>query len=484
MPLSPQYDAIIIGSGLGGLTCGAFLAKAGMKVLVLEQHRKIGGYAHSFKRRKYVFESGIHSVSLSDNGMIMHLLKRLGVDHTIEKIALPEMFSMATPKYRLTMPAEPQNIIAYLEEQFPSQKQNIAALTKEVKVFYDKVLECEFDLENAFVKNNTEFISRYHNRSYKSFIDSIFTDEKLRMFFYSQWPYCGAAPCHGSTLYYFMMYVVHWFEGSHCCKGGFSTLADALAGAITDRGGAIKTKSLVTEITAENKLVKSLKLLTGEEYEANIIVSNVSPYLLHNKLLNREARSRRWQRRLSNLRPAPSSVIVYLGMKPQFHDLLKNTIHFWYASHDFGSIFANVLTDKKDTIDHLIFLKSAEPSDYPTLTLMNFVQKSYSTDWKNEKMRIAERMRRKAEVLYPGLNDCVELQEVGSPTTFERYTLNTDGTLYGFENTKDMYGEAKMPVITHLGNLFQTGHWGKPGGGVWNVMANAYAASNIILNSQ
>jgi prolycopene isomerase len=482
--LSHKYDTIVIGSGLGGLTCGAFLAKAGMKVLVLEQHQKIGGYAHNFKRRKFTFESGIHSVALSDQGMIMHLLKLLGVDHTIEKIAFPEMFNMATPDYSMSMPARKEDIVTYLEDRFPSQKQNIVRLVNELRVFYDKIRNCDFDFEHTFVKNNAEFISQYHNRSYKSFIDNIFTDDKLRLLFHSQWPYCGASPCYGSILYYFMMYVVHWFEGTHSCKGGFTELANALAKAITDRGGEVKTKSLVTEIDADNKRAHRVRIVTGEEYEGKIFVSNTSPYLLHNKLLSEDARSRRWQRRISNLRASPSSVIVYLGMKPAFHELVNKNILFWYSSNDFKQIFSNIQKDKKDSIDHLIFLKSVEKSDNPTLTLMNFVQKSFSTDWKNEKMRIADRMLQKAEELFPGFNEYIELQEVGSPSTFERYTMNTEGTLYGFENTKQMYGEAKMPITTHLDNLFQTGHWGKPGGGVWNVMANAYSAARIILKKQ
>jgi prolycopene isomerase len=90
-------------------------------------------------------------------------------------------------------------------------------------------------------------------------------------------------------------------------------------------------------------------------------------------------------------------------------------------------------------------------------------------------------MIQKLEELHPGIKEMIELVEIGSPDTFNRYTLNTDGALYGFANVKDLYGEAKMPVTTHLPNLFQTGHWGKPGGGIWNVMYNSYIASKIIL---
>ena len=78
--MKPNYDVIVIGAGIGGLTAAAFLARGGRKVLVLEQHSKIGGYAHSFNRRSFSFESGIHSAPMGQRGVIMHLLRLLGVD--------------------------------------------------------------------------------------------------------------------------------------------------------------------------------------------------------------------------------------------------------------------------------------------------------------------------------------------------------------------------------------------------------------------
>jgi phytoene dehydrogenase-like protein len=167
-------------------------------------------------------------------------------------------------------------------------------------------------------------------------------------------------------------------------------------------------------------------------------------------------------------------------MNQKINELIPHNIHFWYASADYRKIFYNVLNNKKEYIDHLIFLKNTGNQNQ-TLTLMNFVQKSFSLDWKSEKKRIAEMMLKKAEEIFPGFYSLIEVIEIGSPTTFERYTSNIDGALYGFENTKSMYGEAKMPIITHIDNLFQTGHWGKPGCSVWNVMSNAYTASKIIL---
>ncbi len=482
--MSQKYDAIILGSGVGGLTCGAFLARAGMKVLVLEQHTKIGGYAHNFKRRKFIFESGIHSVSLGQNGFIMHLLRLLGIENKIETIEFPEMFGVKNPEFSMVMPAKKEEICDYLYGTFPHQKDNIDNFIKEIDSFKRNIIDPQLNDDSKFTHENVSFVSQFHNQSYKSFLDNLFTDDKLRYLFSGQWPYVGSSPEYGPALFSFMMFLVHFLEGSHFCKNGFSTIADALASVITECGGDVKTRSRALSLAVRGKQAYSVTTIKGEEYEADTFVSNINPHLLHNELIEEPYRGKRWQKRLAGLRSSTSCVIVYCGMRPGFEEVIPNNITFWYASLDNEKIFQNVLNNKKDSIDHLISLKTNGSSEYPTLTFMNFVEKSYATDWKSEKMRIAERMLAKADEVYPGIREYIVLTEVGSPTTFERYTANGDGAIYGFENTKSMYGEAKMPFMTHLDNLFQTGHWGKPGGGIWNVMSNAHAASKLILNGK
>lgn len=481
--MSDKYDVIVVGSGIGGLTCGAFLSKAGMRVLVLEKHTKIGGYAHSFKRKKYLFESGIHSVSMSSSGFINHLLTLLGIENTMQTIEYPEMFSVATPFFSMSLPSRKNEIYESLQEKFPDQKDNINQLFHQAHLFYDNIITPMFDYEENFSGENTQFVSKFHNRSYNDFISSIITNNSLRQLIFGQWPYVGTSPGYAPCLFNFMMFLVHLLEGSHCCKEGFHVLASKLASVITSRNGSVLTKKQVKRLVIENKMIKRVITDRGEDFEAPVIVSNISPYIVHNQLIDKKARSRRWQRRLKNLRPSVSSVIVYLGMKNAIDQLIPHNIHFWYTSSDYQRIFSNILDNKKPAIDHLIFLKSIK-YEYKTLTLMNFVQKSFTHDWKSEKMRIAEKLINKAENIFPGFKSLIDLVEVGSPETFERYTGNTDGALYGFENTKSMYGEAKMPIFTHITNLFQTGHWGKPGCSIWNVMANAYTVSKTILSSK
>jgi len=112
--LTKDFDAVVLGSGIGGLNCGAFLAHAGMKVLVLEQHSKIGGYAHNFKRKKFTFESGIHSVPMSSDGTIMHLLRILGVDSQVSTVELPSMYRFSTPALSVSVPSRQDEITDFL----------------------------------------------------------------------------------------------------------------------------------------------------------------------------------------------------------------------------------------------------------------------------------------------------------------------------------------------------------------------------------
>jgi prolycopene isomerase len=474
-----DFDVAIIGSGIGGLTCGAFLADYGLKVIVLEQHYQIGGYAHSFKRKKFRFESAVHSVPMGKNGFIMHLLKKLSIDTQITPIPHETMYSASWPGFNYSVPVWYDEILKKLTTDFPHEKEQLHRLFNEMTEFYatfvssllsDETIE-ETDAYHSF-------ISKFLNRSYKDYIDSFFTDENLRRIFYSQWPFGGNAPSKAPIAFYSLMFIVHAIEGSHFLAGGFGTLADALASVITSKGGEVRTKSKVVNLNTVNQTGTSLDLASGETISANLFISNVSPYLLHNEIINPQARHKIWIRRLKNLNSSTSGVTLYLGLKSAIQDILPESLYFWYADSD-ENIINRINSNEKNIIDHLIFLKTPH-GDNQTLAILTYFQKSFSANWKTDKVEIAQQILQKAESILPGLNDQIAYMEIGSPDTFERYTGNTNGAFYGFENTSSIYGEAKLPPKTYLDNLYQVGHWGKPGGGIWNTMYNGYTTAVTI----
>jgi phytoene dehydrogenase-like protein len=476
-----QYDAIIIGSGLGGLTCGAFLARAGMKVLVLEQHSQIGGYAHSFKRKEFTFESGIHSVSLDSQGMIMHLLDTLGIRSMIEPVVQDTMFRFQIPGFEYTVPAQKQVLLDKLYRDFPTEKAGIDRLFASMQEIYDHMVKPMFTFEEKEFEEDREFAAQYFGVSFRDFIASHVSDPHLRSVFEAQWPYGGISPDKAPTIFYAMMFYVHFLEGSHYCKGGFQMLAKALASRIERAGGTIRMRSRVKRVECSDSMVRGVHLDNGESFTSRIVVSNISPYALHRQLIDEPARNKIWLRRLNRLMPSASGITVYLGLKQPASGFARESINFWF-NDSFENVYRNGVEGRLDKNDQLTVLRAAVP-ETKVLQLLYFTTMNASDKWKEMKKIQGDRMLETLNCLYPGIKDSIEVMEIGSPSTFEHFTGNTDGAFYGFENTRDIYGEAKLPVTTYLKNLFQTGHWGKPGGGVWNVMTNGYVTAKTILNA-
>ncbi len=477
-----DFDAIVIGSGIGGLTSGAFLARSGMKVLVLEKHIRIGGYSHCFKRKQFRFESAIHSIPMGKDGLIMHLLKQLGVENSITTEEHKSMYQSRWSDFSYSMPVWYHQIIEKLGEDFPHQRSNLMKMFDEMRPFYDSFISPARAGSLVETDHYRSFISSYQNRNFKSYIDSYIEDEKLRRIFYSQWFFGGTPPSNAPVAFYVLMFIVHAMEGSHFVTGGFDKLATALASAITSSGGEVRTRSEVKEIKIEGGRAHTACLTNGDSFSADYFVSNISPYILHREIISQESRNKIWLRRLNNLNPSLSCVALYIGLDTFTSEFVPSGVFNWFGDTD-DSIFERIQSGKLDKIDHLIFLHPSDSAEEKTLTILNFVKKSASEDWKTEKKLHAERMLTEAEKVIPGLRKHISLMEIGSPSTFERYTANTDGAIYGFENTSHIYGEAKLPFKTHISNLFQAGHWGKPGGGIWNTMYNGYTAALTMLKS-
>ena len=121
--LQTKWDAIVIGSGVGGMTAAAGLATHGKKVLVLEQHSIPGGYATCFKRKGFTFEASLHCMpGLGEGGLIRRLLTELGVMQKITPLPLKETYIVKTPRGNLSMGADYLN---QLKGFFPEESEAI-----------------------------------------------------------------------------------------------------------------------------------------------------------------------------------------------------------------------------------------------------------------------------------------------------------------------------------------------------------------------
>jgi len=480
--MGENWDAVFIGSGISALTCGAFLAKAGLRVRVLEQHTRIGGYAHSFTRKPFRFESGIHSVPMGQNGYIFTLLKALGVDQEIETVSHNCMYSAGIGDKRFIVPSEPSQIREWFFSTFPADRADLQALFDDMAHLYDEVVGPLLQFEPKGNETNPSILSKYLDHNYRSYIESYIKNPELRDLFFAQWPFAGVTPESASTTFFTLLFYVHAVEGTHYIKGGFERLADVLASVITAHGGKVTTSCTVTSLHCENGLVHHAELDSEETICGKHFISNASPRNLVEHLINKKDTNRLWVRRSNQLVCASSAVAVYLGLDSCISSQLPENILFWYKNNDFRKMHERIENNDHSISDHLIVLKTPEASPEPTLFLMKFANNCSGYDWKANKERVALSLIDTAEHILPGLSKHIRCTVTASPQTFERYTLNSEGSLYGFANNANRYSEAKIPMQTFIPNLYQTGHWCR-GGGVWNVMESGFTVSKQILKN-
>src|SRR4030066_115744 len=121
-----DYDAVIIGAGICGLVCGCYLAKAGMKVLIVEKNAKPGGYCTSFKRGGFQFDACVHSLgSLREGGNIRTILKELHIETRLEIKRHDPSDIIITPDFKIHFWNDLDKTIQEFQDNFPEEAKNI-----------------------------------------------------------------------------------------------------------------------------------------------------------------------------------------------------------------------------------------------------------------------------------------------------------------------------------------------------------------------
>ena len=150
-----DYDAIVIGAGMGGLSAAAHLAGGGMKVLVLEQHFKVGGCTTSFSRGEFNFDAALHEMSLGggrEKALVQTIMERAGVFEKIELIRVKEQCKSVFPGFEFVQPEGEEAFFKALEERWPNEADNLNRYRDLLVVLSDEISE----LRNLYLANPLE----------------------------------------------------------------------------------------------------------------------------------------------------------------------------------------------------------------------------------------------------------------------------------------------------------------------------------------
>jgi len=508
---SQIYDAIIVGSGIGGLSCAAYLAKNGRKVLVLEKQGVPGGYAASFRRGAYVFGSTLHMLEGVGTGQFWRSFFDLcGVGDSVEFIKLKYSFRMIFPEHDIRLPSgNLQEIINTLESNFPDEKEGIRNLLKEMSNIYR-------DLSKFLPKTTPMWqqlpaipfrysaMFRVMTKTLKQILDKHLKDEKLKGILFGNYGYFGLPPSR-VDIYPLIANTSFWMDGAYYPKDGSQSVSEAFVEIINGNKGIVKLNSKVTSIIVDKGRAVGVRTRSGDKFFAKNIVSNASAIQTFQNLLG----DMKVPAKLAKMELSTSAFMVYLGLDETFKSTLKNTDDFeifvfqtydleqdyqWTLNFEFEkagyaiTLFSNIDSSLAKDNKFVAMLLQLHPYDYWTK-----YQEAYDADKKEEynkeKDRLAGALIKRAEKIIPDLSKHVEVIEIATPLTLKRYTGNTNGACYGWANTVKQFlpidrilfisgRTLRMPVK----NLYLSSAWTFPGEGYASVVACGYRVGKQIVD--
>lgn len=495
-----NYPTVIIGAGLGGLCCGAYLAKNGIPVTIVEQHTKPGGYATSFRRGsgKFTFEVSLHATSIHNNNAA-RILADLGVLDQIELAELPEFFSIKMPGYDIqTIPErDPEAFISILSGLFPGEASGI-------RKFVELILDAtdEFNLlykENPTMKGLSTMLSfpfkypnmfKLMNKTLACTLSDYVDDDNLKEILGSLWSYCGLPPSKLPALVYAICLGDYMKNGSYYIKDRSQNLSNALAQIITSNGGSILYSTKAEKILVEFNKVKGVKLSNGTVLPARAVVSNGSAITTFKQMLPPFTLSPTYMLKINSYKPSISMFVVWLGLNRDITDIMQHTHVYVGNGQDSDTMYSYAL---KGDIANMGFGVSFYDNVFPgyskpdsstvviTTPCGYAPWKPFEADYKAgnknayniEKQRWADILIRRAEeMVLPGLSSMIEVREASTPLTNWRYTGNTNGAVYGFEWSMLNSGMFRIDNRTPINGLYLAGAWGSPGGGYTSVLAS------------
>jgi phytoene dehydrogenase-like protein len=430
-----EYDVVVIGSGLAGLTCANMLARGGHSVLLLEQHYNLGGLATWFKRKGHIFDIALHGFPV---GMIK----------TCRKYWTPEIANMIVqlkgirfdnPQFSFTTTYDREDFTRILQERFKIPRGNIEGFfnTARNMNFYDDQSMTTRELFERFFPG--------HDDVFRMLMEPI-------------------ANANGSTLddpaiSYGIVFSNFMSKGVYTVRGGTDQFIGKMREELLKNGVDIRTKCLVEKIIIKDKKVAGV-IANGKMIKGKAVVSNGNLLSTIHKLVGDENFSESLIEEAKKVRLNNSSCQVYIGIKKG---------------------------ERIDYIGDLLFTSEAEKFDSQELCSKNTTSRTFSIyypqtrpgsdmysivacsnanydDWANlseeeyqaSKEELIQRALDALEKYVPKIRDKVDHLEASTPKTFQRYTLHLSGASFGtkFEGLKvSMELSKEIPGLFHTGSV-------------------------------
>ena len=488
-----DYPTVIIGAGLGGLSCGAYLSRFGIPVTVVEQHYIPGGYATSFERAngKFTFDVSLEATSIRNNAAAQ-ILKDLGVLEKLQLVELPEVLKIKGANFEIAVPQrDPETLIALLSKRFPEEKEGIRGIVQEMTGILE---ESQKLAQQKGRISRTDFPTQYpkmwnvRDKTLADLLGSFVKNPSLQNALSAQCGFYGLPPSKLSGFYYSIAFAEYLKNGSFYIKPRSQALSDALVSVIEASGGKVLYGTLAERILVKDGAVTGVELSGGKKLPAQAVVSNASALITLKDMLPHEILPPDYLKKIGEYRPSISTFIVWLGLNQELKSKFKSykypvtsgqgpeaDYQFSLKGDVENGTFGVTLYDnafegysKPGTSTlKLLFLSGYEPWRKFEVDYRAGRKEAYN----KEKERWTDILIRRAEKeVIPGLSSMIEVKDSATPLTNWYFTRNTEGAIYGFEQSMNNAYMNRIDNRTPVKGLYLASAWGNPGGGYTAVL--------------
>ena len=457
-------DHIIIGSGIGGLTTAAWLAKGGKKVMVLERHYVPGGFTHVFKRKKgFQWDVGVHYVgNVGEEDSLKGLFDFI-TDGALEWESMGEVYDVAIiagkryefrkgeEAFRTQMkhyfPKESEAIDAYIELINASNKRG-------APFFLEKTFKpiLQYTLGYFFRKR----FQKYSQETTYEVLRSITDNPTLIAVLCAQCGNYGLTPKRSSFAAHALV-IGHFMNGGYYPKGGAEQLWQRTIDTINNHGGSVYIKANVQEIVVKKNRVQGVRV-DNSFIPCNSVISNVGVLNTFQKLLP-EAYSQKYKIPTNTLERATAHFCLYVGLDASSEALQLPKHNIWWYAHTDTDAIINEATPENAAkqFAYISFPSAKDPlweDTHPNTATIQAISvahydwfKAYEDQpWRNredayENMKevFKEGMLNRLFELFPQIKPHVVVTEVSTPLSTKHFTNYQEGEIYGLAHTPERF---------------------------------------------
>jgi all-trans-retinol 13,14-reductase len=508
--LDGRFDAIVVGSGAGGLTSAAMLAAEGWRVLVLERHAVAGGCTQVFRRNGFEWDAGLHymgEVHRESSGLARLFARVTG--GRLRWAPMPEIYN------RIVIGDESFDYVAGAERfkdcmkgRFPNEGRAIDRYVELVEaanraakgVFMSRMLP-QADAEAAGAADTAAFRA-FAGRTVLDVLRELTSDETLVAVLCGHYGDYSALPDEASFLVHAMV-IKHYIDGASYPVGGASQLAETMAATVRAAGGQVLVAADVVRVVVRDGRAVGVEMADGAVLESPVVISGIGIAQTLALLDDGDAEGVADLRaRAAALPPSRCYVMLNIGLDRDNETLAMHPANVWaHPTPDLVGNFRRYAAEPSRTELPLHFISQPSAKDpswperYPgratidicSLTDWSVFAPFADTGWMRRgaeyedlKARLTEQMLAQVLRFYPQVRGCVAHAELATPLSFNHFLNRRHGDFMSYAQTPTRFAQGWMRAHSPVRGLF-FGAQDVAGAGVSGAMVGGTIAASAAI---